>query len=89
MPLNSYHVMIHYDPGLDAEAICIVGYTGKGSYWIRTRKAPEGRKRREQKEELLIRLAAAVEKGQPPGEVSMDDPLPERLDDDTFDPGGY
>lgn len=88
MPLNSYQIIFHYDPGLDAEAICVIGNTGRGSYWIRTRKAPEGRKRREQKTELLARLAAAIEKGQEPGEVSMNDPLPESLDD-TFDPGVY
>lgn len=81
--------IIHYDPGLDAEAITYICHTGKGAYWIRAPKAPEGRKRRAQKEEMLARLADAVETEQPPGQVSMDSPRPERLDDYTFDPDGY
>ena len=48
--LISYQQMTHYDPGMDGEAICIIGYTGQGSYTIRAPKAPEGRKRREQRD---------------------------------------
>ena len=89
LKLVSYQQMSHYDPQMDGEALCIIGYTGQGTYTIRAPKAPEGKKRREQKEELLARIAAAIEKGQPPGEVSMSDPRPERLDDDSFDVGEY
>ena len=76
----------YYDLGMDCEAICFTVYTGRGAYWIRTSKAPEGRKRREQRDELLARIADAIDKEQPPGEVSMDGPRPQRLDD-RFDPG--
>ena len=86
--LASFNQMTYYDPGLDGVAICYVGYTGQGSYAIRAPKAPQGKKRREQKEEMLARLAAAIEAGQSPGEVSMDGPRPERLDD-AFDPEEY
>lgn len=80
--------MTYYDPGLDAEAICFIGYTGQGTYTIRAPIAPEGRKRRAQKEEMLARLRVAISSGEPPGEVSMTGPMPEIIDD-TFDPEKY
>lgn len=89
MPLTSYSTTTYYDAGLDGYAVCFVGYTGRGSYWIKVLKAPEGRKRRDQEKELLARLAVAVAKGQPPGEVSMSDPRPERLDDQSYDDGEF
>lgn len=89
LKLTSYSRMLHYDPTLGGDAVCYVGYTGQGSFWIRALKAPEGRKAREQKDEMLARLAVAIEAGHAPGEVSMSDPRPERLDDQSFDVGEY
>lgn len=74
-------ILTGYDPGIDAEATVYICHTGKGAYWIKAPKAPEGRKRRAQKEEMVARIADAIEAGNPPGEVKMDGPRPERLDD--------
>lgn len=84
LKLLSYNTLSHYDPGMDAEALCIIGYTGRGSYTIRAPKAPEGKKRRQQMDDMKAKLAVAIERGYPPGEVSIDTPLPE-ANDDTFD----
>lgn len=85
--LRSYNQLTYYDPGLDGQAICYIGYSGQGSYTIRALLAPAGRKRRAQKEEMLVRLEVAIRADQPPGEVSMAGPLPETVDE--FDPGIY
>lgn len=85
--LQAQQTTHYYDPAMDCKAICFICYTGKGAYWIRTPEAPEGRKRREQKEELLASIAEAIDNGQTPGEVSMAGPRPQRLDDSFYDPG--
>lgn len=85
LKLKTYQRMLHYDPSLGGDAVVFIGFTGRGSFSIRALIAPEGRRRREQKNEMLARLADAIEAGQEPGEVSMDTPRPERLND-TFDP---
>lgn len=77
-----------YDPALDDEVTCYVCHTGRGAYWIKVPKAPQGKKRRVQKDEMIARIADAIENEQPPGEVSIDCPRPERLND-TFDPEDY
>jgi hypothetical protein len=88
LKLNSYGRMTHYDPSLGADAVVYTGYTGQGAYWIRAPMASEGRKRREQKDQLLAKMAAAIDRGQPPGEVSIDEPLPVRIDE-TFEVEEY
>jgi hypothetical protein len=88
MALASQVLHIPYDPAMDGEAVCYVVHTGKGAYWIKAPKAPQGRKRRAQKDEMIARIADAIEAEQPPGEVSMDGPKPERLND-TFNPDEY
>lgn len=87
--LRSYTRLVNnYDAALDGETVTFIGYTGQGSYRITALIAPEGRKRRDQKAELLARLSDAIEGGQPPGTVSMDTPRPERLDA-AFDGDDY
>jgi hypothetical protein len=78
-------ILVGYDPAIDGEAVCYICHTGKGAYWIKVPKAPAGRKRRAQKDEMVARIADAIENEQPPGEVAIDGPRPERLND-TFDP---
>lgn len=51
-------------------------------------KAPQGKKRRAQKEEMIARISDAIENEQPAGEVTIDGPRPERLND-TLDPEDY
>lgn len=76
MPLNSYQRMTYFDPGLGEEAVCYIGYTGHGAYWIKGPIVPSGRKTREQRDDMLARLSHAIDSGVPPGEIRADAPLP-------------
>ena len=84
MALAFQTLNVNYDPGIDGEAICYICHTGKGAYWIKVAKAPQGKKRRAQKDEMIARIADAIENEHPAGEVNIDLPRPERLND-TYD----
>jgi hypothetical protein len=62
MPITAWNHWITYDVARDCEVICVTGYTGRGAYWIKAPLAPAGKSRRAQREDLLSRIDAAVER---------------------------
>lgn len=76
MSLTSWNSWTYYDPMIGDEGICVTGYTGRGAYWIRAALTPSGKSRRAQRDEFLNRISAAIEAGDPPGEVSTKGPSP-------------
>lgn len=73
MPLTAHQTLRFYDPRIDAEAIRISGFSGRGEFWIKQPLAPAGAKRRAQLEESLDLIEQAIEAGLEPGEVVADD----------------
>lgn len=73
MPLTAHQTLRFYDPRIDADAIRISGFSGRGEFWIKEALAPAGAKRREQKERALDLIEQAIEAGLEPGEVVADD----------------
>lgn len=67
--LTGYQTFRSWDISADAELVRIVGYTGRGSYWVTRPLAPAGKSRRVQVDEALELIEIAVEDGAEPGEV--------------------
>lgn len=78
MPFRQWQELSAFDPTQGEDMVTVIGHSGEGAYWIRTPLAPAGRLRRDQRQELRDRLEAALETGQPPGEVSAKGPRPEK-----------
>lgn len=62
MPVNAWNHWVYYDLPRDSDMICVTGYTGRGAYWIKAPLTPPGKSRRAQREDLLSRIDAAVER---------------------------
>lgn len=71
--LRTWQTISYYDPIRDADAIRVSGFSGEGEYWVAEAKSPAGKSRRAQRERLLHLIEAAIERGDPPGEVKDDD----------------
>ena len=67
MPILQYQTLRFYDPQLDAEAIRISGFSGRGEFWRKEPLAPAGRKRREQLAEALELIEEAIDAKRPDG----------------------
>lgn len=70
MPLITWTETRFWDPRTGEDAITFSGFSGHGTYFIRTPLAPPGKSRRAQKEEILDWIEAAIELGHEPGEVT-------------------
>jgi hypothetical protein len=68
MPILQYQTLRFYDPQLDAEAIRISGFSGRGEFWMKQPFAPAGRKRREQLAEALELIEEAIDAKRPDGQ---------------------
>jgi hypothetical protein len=74
MPHMTTSQQIHFwDPGLDADAVRISGFDGRGGeFWMKLPVAQAGRARRAQMAQALAAIEEAIEAGLEPGEVVIE-----------------
>lgn len=91
-PLKMRHwdTVRFYDPITDADAMRYNGYSGRGVYWVSEALTGPGKSRRAQRERVLSRISRAIERGDAPGEVTVDEAETEQASaDPVFDPTIY
>ena len=64
----------YYNPVRDVLAVRFSGFSDRGGeFWVSQPRAPAGRQRRLQRERVAFAIQQAIESGQEPGEVVIDE----------------
>jgi hypothetical protein len=70
MPLRTWRQYRFYDVTNDCDAVRISGFSGHGEYWVARPVAQGGKSRRQQLDEALDQIEAAIDAEAQPGEVT-------------------